>query len=154
MRIAIGADHKGFELKEYIKKNFNYEQNIKWIDVGTNNNTRTDYPLYTLPVCLKVLQGSADVGILISSTGVGMSIAANRFSQIYAGIAWSEEVARLNKEQNNVNILILPADFINQEQSFKILNAWLSAEFKGERYKLRLNMIDVITDEPKVGCCG
>lgn len=158
MKIAIGADHRGFELKKYIQENLNHEHEIKFIDVGVNNPTRTDYPLYTLPVCLEVLQGSADLGILICGTGVGMSIAANRFSFIYAGIAWNEEVARLNKEHDNVNILILPADFITPEQSVKIINAWLNAEFKGERYKTRLDMIDAINDHDenapvRKGCC-
>jgi ribose 5-phosphate isomerase B len=155
MKIAIGADHRGYELKEYLKNNLNNSFNIKWVDVGTHDIKRTDYPLYTLPVCLEVLQGSVQAGILICGTGVGMAIAANRFSHIYAGIAWNEEVARLNKEHDNVNILILPADFITNELAVKIVQAWLSAEFKGDRYKTRLDMIDAIGQEDSIksGCC-
>lgn len=158
MKIAIGADHRGYKIKQYIQENLNRDE-VKFIDVGTNDSTRTDYPLFTLPVCLEVLQGSADLGILICGSGTGMAIAANRFAFIYAGVAWNEQVAKLNKEHDNVNVLILPADFITVEQSVKIINAWLDASFKGDRYKLRLDMIDAITsgDEEvgklRGGCC-
>ncbi len=145
MRIAIGADHRGFNLKRQIQ-NFTFEQDIKWIDVGTDNEDNVDYPLYTLPVCLEVLQGSADLGILICGTGIGMSIAANRFAQIYAALVWNEEIAKSAKEKNNANILILPANFITQEQAQKIINTWLKVEFIGGDYKRRINMIDAITD--------
>ena len=139
MRIAIGADHRGFELKEFIKEHFN---EITFKDVGSYNKERSDYPEFTLKVCLEVLQSTAELGILICGTGVGMSIAANRFSRIFAGMAWNEEIAKLNREHDNVNILILPADFIDNQQAIKIINSWLNAEFVGGRHQERLEMID------------
>lgn len=157
MRIAIGSDHRGFELKKLIIEKYNKDE-IKWTDVGTGDTQRTDYPVYTLPVCLEILQGTADAGILICGSGVGMSIAANRFSNIYAALVWNEEVARLSKEHDNANILILPADFISNEQAFSMIHAWLNAQFKGDRYKTRLDMIDMITQEvfspSNNNCCG
>jgi len=156
MRIAIGADHRGYELKKFIQDNVQIHEEIKWIDVGTYEDSRTDYPLYTLPVCLEVLQESAERGILICATGLGMVIAANRFAHIYAALVWNEEVARLAKEHNNANILVLPADFVTNEQAVKMIQAWLNAEFLGDRYKLRIDMIDSITEtsgEVKEGCC-
>lgn len=156
----MGSDHRGFELKQLIRDNFvkdaEIEEDIKLLDLGCYDSERTDYPLYTLPVCLEVLQGSAQAGILFCGTGIGMSIAANRFSHIYAGIAWNEEVARRAKEDDNVNILVLPADYLTFDSAAKIINVWLKAEFKGGRYKARLDMIDSINEEtPSLGggCC-
>ncbi|MDR3646614.1 MAG: ribose 5-phosphate isomerase B [Candidatus Babeliales bacterium] len=150
MRIAIGADHRGFQLKEFIKEQFS---EITFNDVGAFDNERSDYPEFTLRVCVELLQGSADLAILICGTGVGMSIAANRFSGIYAGLAWNEEIAKLNKEHDNANILILPADFVTNENAIKIINSWLNAEFLGGRHKERLEMIDGPEIEKTSGCC-
>lgn len=151
MRIAIGADHRGFELKEFIKSQFDQ---ITFKDVGSYDKERSDYPEFTLKVCLEVLQSTAELGILICGTGVGMSIAANRFSGIYAGIAWNEEIAKLNREHDNVNILILPADFIDNQYAIKIINSWLDAKFLGGRHKERLEMIDgAELEKNNSNCC-
>ncbi len=145
MRIAIGSDHRGFDLKNKLQNSV-FNEEIKWIDVGTDNQDKVDYPLFALPVCLEVLQGSADLGILICGSGIGMSIAANRFSQIYAALVWNEEVAKSAKEKNNANILILPANFITDVEAKNIVQAWLKAEFLGAEYQKRINMIDAIND--------
>jgi ribose 5-phosphate isomerase B len=150
MRIAIGADHRGFALKEFIKTQLD---EITFRDVGSFDQERSDYPEFTLRVCMEILQSTSELGILICGTGIGMSIAANRFSHIYAGVAWNEEVAKLNREHDNVNILILPADFVTNEDAIKIINSWLNAEFLGGRHQERLTMIDGPELEISSNCC-
>ncbi len=139
-RIAIGADHRGYELKQaLLATTFD---NVVWLDVGTNSSERTDYPIYTSRVVNHILTGTADYGILLCGSGIGESIAANRFSGIFAGIVWNEELARVAKEHDNVNVLVLPADYISQEQAEAWITAWLSSEFKKGRYLERLQMIE------------
>ena len=138
-KIVIGADHRGFDLKQAIIEKFiEYE----WIDIGANNKDKSDYPIYAKTLCDKVLKNEADCGILICGSGIGMSIAANRLQGLYAGICWNEVVARLAKEDDGVNVLVLPADLILFEDAFLIFKTWLDARFKEGRYKERLLMID------------
>lgn len=143
MRIAIGADHRGFALKQYIMTITRIaHREIVWIDCGTHTDERTDYPLYTQPVVDMVLAETAQVGILLCGTGIGMSIAANRHPGIYAALVWHELIAERAKQDDNANIIVLPADFIDSEQTLRILVAWLQATFKQGRYAQRLTMID------------
>lgn len=139
MKIAIGADHNGFQAKEYLKQAL---ADMEWLDMGTSNEERTDYPIFAKKVSEAILNGEAQQGILLCGTGVGMAIVANRFSGIYAGLVWNEEVARLAKEDDNVNVLVLPADFLSHEQMDAMVRAWLSAQFNEGRYAERIAMID------------
>ena len=143
MRIAIGTDHRGFEHKDFIIKNFHVEGcDVQWIDVGAFNAERSDYPEFARLVVEKMLNGSADLGVLLCGSGIGMAIAANRFSGIYAGLVWNDNLARLAREDDNVNLLVLPADFISHQQAVTIIQCWLAAEFKGGRHAKRLEMVD------------
>lgn len=143
MQIAIGADHRGYDQKEEIKREIGkLHPSVKWIDVGTYNKERTDYPIYVTKVCDELLSGATKLGILLCGSGVGMSIAANRHPKIYAALVWNEEVARMSKSDDNANVLVLPADFISKECAVAIVNAWLTTQFKGGRYQERLQMID------------
>jgi len=141
MKITIGSDHRGYDLKEKIIKHFT---DIDWIDVGTNDKQRTDYPIYAKKACKNILDGTCQLGILICGSGVGMSIAANRLKGIYAALCLDEKLAHVAKSDDNVNVLALASDYINAEKSFSIIESWLSASFLGERYKERLDMIDTI----------
>ena len=85
----------------------------------------------------------SDFAILLCSTGVGMSIAANRFPGIYAALVWNSKVARLSKEDDNSNILVFPSDFVSFGEIHEMIDEWLTANFKGDKYQDRLNMIDV-----------
>ena len=144
-RIAIGTDHRGYELKESIVKHHTIGIHaIDWVDVGTFNTDRTDYPPFAIEVSKLILLKKVDYGILLCGTGVGMAIVANRFPGIYAGLVWSEELAKLAKEDDNVNVLVLPADFIKMENVLPILQAWLTAQFQAGRYEKRIEMIDTI----------
>lgn len=138
MKIVIGNDHRGFHLKNFLFQNLDFD----WIDVGSYNDERTDYPIYVKSACEKILNNEAKYGILICASGAGMSIAANRFANIYAALVWNVETAKISKSDDNSNILILPADFISNEEALKMIKIWLSTSFKGDRYSDRLKMID------------
>ncbi|MBA3751783.1 RpiB/LacA/LacB family sugar-phosphate isomerase [Candidatus Dependentiae bacterium] len=138
-RIAIGSDHRGFQLKSYL---LNENLSCEWLDCGTFSSERTDYPLFVLPVISALHAGTVDGGILICGTGVGMAIAANRHKGIYAGLVWNEEIARLAKEDDNINVLVLPADYMSDQTAVACISSWISAVFKKGRYQERLSLID------------
>lgn len=139
MKISIGSDHRGFDLKNKIVKTF---RNLSWIDVGTNSKERTDYPIFAKRVCNNILSGDTERGILICGSGIGMSIAANRFKGIYAAICWNSELAKLAVEDDCANVLILPVDFLDYKSVVQIVNTWLHSKFKAGRYEKRLKMVD------------
>lgn len=140
--IAIGADHRGFEQKKIILDHFMPDGSYQFIDVGAYSSKRTDYPLYAKKVIELMLSGQAQKGILLCGSGIGMGIYANRYKGIYAGVAWSPEVAQQAAQDDNVNILVLPSDYISNDQAVAAVHAWLHTQFKGGRYADRLAMID------------
>ena len=145
MTIALGSDHRGYEHKEFIKKHATYQnKKITWLDVGTDSHERTDYPEYAIKVCNALGERKAEYGALLCGTGVGMAVAANRFEKIYAGLAWNEEIARLSKKDDNINVLVLPADYVTPQQAVAMVDAWLNADFNEGRYRTRIAMIDAI----------
>ncbi len=139
MKIAIGADHRGFAQKEFIKQHFS---SIKWKDVGTYNTDRTDYPLYAIKVADLVTHNETDYGILLCASGGGMAIVANRYTHIYAVVAWNVEIAQQCKAEDNANVLVLPSAFISCDDAVAMINIWLTTPFKGGRYAERIAMID------------
>jgi len=139
MKIAIGADHRGFEHKDYIR---NELHNYEWIDVGAFNDERSDYPKFATLVAQQVANGQAGAGVLICGSGVGMAITANRFAHVYAALAWDVPSARLSREHDKSNVLVIPSDFVTKEQSAQMITQWLRATFRGERYQKRIAMID------------
>lgn len=141
--IAIGADHRGYRYKISLMNRFKMEgHTIEWIDVGTYDDTRTDYPEFAKSVCEKIEQGEAQCGILICGTGAGMAIVANRYKGIYAAVVWNDQIAQQSKEYDNVNVLVIPADFVTEEEAHGMVHAWLNASFKEGRYQKRISMID------------
>ena len=138
-KIIIGADHRGFKLKQTL---INHFKQYDWNDVGTDSEQRTDYPIYAQRVCQALKKKEAQQGILICGSGIGASIAANRVPGIYAALVWSLEVARVAKEDDGANILVLPADFVSVQIAIEMINTWLGASFKGGHYQDRLDMID------------
>jgi ribose 5-phosphate isomerase B len=137
--ICIGSDHRGYALKQYLQEKL---PNFKWRDVGAPNAERSDYPVFAEAVCRQVQDGNVDLGILICGSGTGMSIAANRHKGIYAGLCWSEASAKVAKEDDGTNVLVIPSDFISHEIALTMVVTWLNAQFKGGRYQERLNMLD------------
>lgn len=139
MKIAIGNDHRGYDLKNFIIKNM---PEINWVNVGSDSFERTDYPIYVKKVCDLLLSKEVEFGVLVCASGAGMSIAANRFKGIYAALVWNIETAMLSKQDDNANVLIFPADFVNKNDIIEMINVWLKSQFKQGRYLERIKMID------------
>ena len=139
MKISIGADHRGFDLKRLLIAHY---QKYSWFDVGTDSKERCDYPVYAKRVCQMMLDGRADIGILICGSGVGMSIAANRFKKIYAALCYSVDGARRAKQHDGANILVLPADVLTLDVACEIIDTWLKESFLKGRYQARLDLLD------------
>ncbi len=141
MKIALGTDHRGFEQKEFVKSRLSVSS-VECIDLGCFSDQPSDYPLFAKEVCAAIQKGYAQYGILWCGTGIGMSIAANRFAGIYAALVWNEEMAKLSKSDDNANVLVFPADFISTERVMACIESWLGTTFKGDRYERRLHIID------------
>jgi ribose 5-phosphate isomerase B len=140
MKIAIGADHAGFEEKEKIKP-FLDELGVQYEDFGTTSTDSVDYPDYAQKVGRAVAGGEAEEGILFCGSGTGMAIAANKIHGVRAAVAWNPDIARLAREHNNVNVLSIPARFISAEDSRKVVKAWFDAKFEGGRHERRVEKI-------------
>ncbi len=141
--IAIACDHRGYKMKEEIKR-FLDEHNISYTDYGTYSEERMDYPEKAKAVSLAIQAGKAEKGILICGTGLGMSIAANKFKGIRCTVCYSEDVARYAKKHNDSNVLALGAEVTTISQAIEIVRVWLATEFEGERHKRRVEMIKEI----------
>jgi ribose 5-phosphate isomerase B len=146
MKIVIGADHRGFQLKKGIQQQlmeFSGGKKIQWIDAGCFSAECCDYPLVAREVIKAMRNGRAELGILLCGTGAGMAIMANRFAGIYASLVWTPELARLARQHDNANVLVLPADYVTVEQSVVMIQSWLEASFAGGRHQRRIDEIDV-----------
>jgi len=142
--IYLGADHRGYNLKKDLKK-FLEQEKIKFQDLGNlEYDEEDDYPDFAKKVAEKIFSNSKkDKGILICGTGIGMSIVANKFKQVRAGLCLSGYMAKRAVEEDDINILCLAADITDTGTSEKIIKEWLKAKFKNEEpYKRRLNKID------------
>lgn len=144
--IAIGSDHGGYKLKEELKK-YLEEIGLEYKDVGTNSETRTDYPIFAKEVGQLVSEKKCKKGVLICRSGHGMEIAANKFKGVRAASVSNEDDARMAKSDDNVNVLCLGADCLETDEAIRILRVWIATEFKGGRYKERLDMIEDIEKE-------
>ena len=136
----IASDHGGFELKEAIKR-YLQERGIEVNDSGTLNNESVDYPDYGEKVGRAVSRGEAEKGILICGTGIGMSIVANKFPGVRAALVSDEFTARMSKEHNNANVLVMGGRTHSPEQACRMVATWLDAEFEGGRHLKRLDKI-------------
>ncbi len=144
MKIAIGSDHAGFELKEALRKLL-AERNIQVEDVGAASAESVDYPDYAAAVARRVSEGAADQGILVCATGVGMSITANKFPGVRAALCFTPAMARLARVHNNANILALGGSLLKPADAAPMLDAWLSAGFEdGGRHERRVRKMAAI----------
>ena len=139
MKIYLASDHAGFELKEKLKDAF---EELDLIDLGTNSADSVDYPDYAKAACQSVLKDTESRAILICGSGIGMSIAANRFKGIRAALVMNTEIAALSRKHNNSNVLALAARFISTNEAIEIVKTWLKTDFEGARHQNRLNKID------------
>ncbi|MBO0423149.1 ribose 5-phosphate isomerase B [Enterococcus plantarum] len=140
MKLAIGNDHVGFELKpiivDYLKELGHEVQ-----DFGAYSSERTDYPLYGKKVAEEVASGNVDAGILICGTGVGISIAANKVKGIRAVVCSEPYSAKLSKEHNNTNVVAFGSRVVGSELAKMIVKEWLEATFEGGRHGKRVEMM-------------
>ncbi len=139
--IPIGADHAGFELKNRLVqalRDLGYSPE----DLGTTSSESTDYADYAHQVADRVSRGTAARGVLLCGTGLGMSYAANRHHGVRAAVAWTPEIARLAREHNDANVLVLPARFVGEAEGIEILKTWLDTPFAGGRHSRRIAKID------------
>lgn len=148
MKIAIGSDHGGFELKQALIP-FLQGRDIDVADAGTYSSDSVDYPFYGESVALLVAHAEADAGIVICGTGIGISIAANKVPGIRAALVTSPQMAELAKQHNNANVLALGGRLLSPETAEACVAAWLDATYEDGRHQRRL---DMISDIEKKAC--
>jgi len=150
MKIYIGADHRGVALKSQIV-DFLGKKEIDIIDVGVHDSKKScDYPKISFRVAQSVARDKTARGILVCMTGIGHSMAANRVMGARAALCYNVKAAKLSREHNNANILVLGSKFVTRKEIFKILNVWFKTPFEGGRHLRRVNQIDQIS---KKSCC-
>ena len=130
MKIAIGADHAGFALKQQIGDALR-EAGHQVIDVGTHNTEATDYPDYAAAMAQDVAQGQAERGILVCATGVGMSIAADKVAGVRAALAWNPEEVELMRQHGNANVMALGAKFTDAATANQLIRIFIEMPFEG-----------------------
>jgi len=143
MKIVLGSDHGGFQLKEEIK-NYLQSKDYKVIDVGTNSEDSVDYPEYAKAAADKVMNGEATKGIVICGTGIGISISANKVKGIRAALCHNVYTAIMARKHNNANILALGGRVLAKEEAYPIVDAWLTTDFEGDRHQRRIDKISAI----------
>jgi ribose 5-phosphate isomerase B len=146
----IGSDHGGLELKDAIKALL-LERGIEVEDYGTQSLDSVDYTDFGVKVAAAVSSGAAQQGVLICGTGIGMSIVANKFPGVRAALVGDDFSARMAKEHNNANIIVLGGRIHSPERACQLVAAWLDAIFEGGRHQRRLDKIAQIEDDIRSG---
>lgn len=142
MRVYVGADHAGFELKNLVASALGKMEEVTVVDVGTDGPASVDYPVYAFRVAGAVARGEADRGILVCGSGIGMSMAANRVAGVRAVNGQGTFEARMSRRHNDSNVLCLGARFIGVDLALEIVREWLSEPFEGGRHKRRVDLMD------------
>lgn len=142
IKIAIGSDHAGFELKEKLI-GYLTTKNIRVVDKGCYSSERADYPDFAHAVANAVIDKEIDFGILMCGSGNGINIAANKHNGIRAALCWNPEIAALARQHNDANILVLPARYISFEDACKCVEVFLEEKFEGGRHQTRIDKIDL-----------
>ncbi len=147
MKIAIGSDHAGFELKEKVKAQL-AESGVELEDVGTASMESVDYPDYAEKVAVKVRDGKVDRGILVCGTGIGVCISANKVHGIRAALAWEPEVARMSRLHNDANVLCLSGRYMDPGVARAVVKTWLETPFEGGgRHQRRVDKMMALEDK-------
>jgi ribose 5-phosphate isomerase B len=143
MQIAIGSDHAGFELKQQLIEYLKNKQ-VNVFDKGCYSDERADYPDYGHAVANSLLNNEVNFGILLCGSGNGINMSANKHKGIRAALCWMEEIAKLARQHNDANILVLPARYISLEEAKKCIDVFLTEQFEGGRHQLRIEKIDLL----------
>lgn len=142
MKIAIAADHGGFEMKQQLIEHY-AGQGIVFHDLGTSSLESVDYPDYAALMSQEILTKKADLGILVCGTGIGISIAANRHKGIRAAILYNEQVAALSRQHNNANVAVFGGRTMPLDEVIKAFDVFLKTEFEGGRHSRRIGKMDL-----------
>jgi ribose 5-phosphate isomerase B len=140
MKIAVAADHAGFNLKQHIK-NYLKVKGHDITDLGATSDERSDYPDFAHPLAIAIESKKYDFGISMCGSGNGINIAANKHQGIRSALCWDAEIAALARSHNNANICALPARFISIEKAEQIVDTFLSTPFEGGRHQRRVDKI-------------
>ncbi len=140
--IGMCSDHAGYELKSIIQ-GYLESQGITYKDFGTNSDQSCDYPDYAHPCAIAVENGECFPGIAMCGSGNGIAITLNKHQGIRAALCWTPELARLARQHNNANVLVLPARFIPAELALEIVDTFVNTEFEGGRHERRIAKIPV-----------
>ncbi|QIB27678.1 ribose 5-phosphate isomerase B [Caloranaerobacter azorensis] len=145
MKIALGSDHGGYELKEHIKK-FLEEKNIEYVDYGTYTTESVDYPDFGHKVAKAIKQGECDRGIVCCGTGIGISISVNKVPGIRCALVSDCYSAKMSREHNDANVLALGGRVVGVNLALEIVDVWLKTEFQGGRHQRRVDKIKGIEE--------
>ncbi len=143
MKIALGSDHVGFDMKQVVRKHLE-EKGYECVDYGSESSARCDYPIYGERVGRAVAAGECDLGVLICGTGIGISLAANRVPGIRAAVCSEAYSAQLTREHNNANIIAFGARVVGEGTALSIVDAFLNAQFQGGRHAERVALLEAI----------
>lgn len=138
-KLAIAADHAGFEYKEFLKSQLQDKYEIT--DYGTHSLESVDYPDFVHPAATSVEQGENEMGILVCGSGQGVQLTANKHEGIRCALAWMPELAELARQHNNCNMIAIPARFIAKELALETVERFLNTDFEGGRHENRVNKI-------------
>ena len=138
MKVAIASDHAGYELKESLKAAFS---EISWIDLGTDSEESVNYPDYGFAMGEAITEGKADKGIVICGTGIGISMAANRFPDVRAALCTNSTMAKLTRAHNDANVLALGSRIMGFEVAQDCVKTFLETPFEGGRHAKRVNLL-------------
>ena len=141
MKIAIGNDHAGVEVKKNIEKLLS-EKGYTVINKGYDGKESVDYPDYIHPVSLEVKEKKSQIGIIICGSGNGAAMTANKHKGVRAAICWSEEIAKLARQHNDANIISIPSRFLSEKEIINIVEVFIKTDFEGGRHKRRIDKID------------
>lgn len=140
MKIAIGSDHAGFELKDQVV-DWLASSKVDLKDFGTFSEESVDYPDFAHAVSGEVEKGNYDMGILICGTGIGVDMTANKHQGIRSAVCWNKDISKLAKSHNNANIICLPGRYITFEEAKDILDTFFKTDYEGGRHNRRINKI-------------
>lgn len=149
MRVALGADHAGYKLKEDVKRLLD-DRHIQYKDFGTQSEESVDYPDFAAQVGRSVASGAFDFGILVCGTGVGMAIAANKISGVRAAPVVELESTKLSRQHNNANVLAIGARVTPKDRALDIVSTFLDTPFEGGRHQRRIEKIASL-EQPTAG---
>ncbi|MGN0193559.1 MAG: ribose 5-phosphate isomerase B [Pseudoramibacter sp.] len=147
MKIAIGSDHGGFELKQKLIQELTEVYQAEVVDCGCDGTASVDYPDFGQKVAETVASGDVDRGIVICGTGIGISISANKVPGVRAALCTNEYMAKMSRQHNNANVLAMGARVIGDELAKDILKVWMTTDFEGGRHQRRIDKISAIEEK-------